>query len=695
MQKQKNKSGLFQQNLIKGCLTTMGLSAIVSAAPYFGDTISIPQPDRSVVKAVVWGDEFGQRIESDDGYTLVVDPETKWLSYADVKQDSSGLISTKIKYYGFKGAKARAGIPGHLKKHISPKMSYVNKKVKQAIVGLECAEGFSVQRRGLSVASNLNSSYELTGVVKGLTVLVKFPDQDEVLSKDEVYNYLNQPGYSVNGNNGSVHDYYYDVSNGLLDYTNIVEGYYTALHDKSYYEDPNVKIGIRARELVMEAIKWLERSGFDFSQISVTPDSVVRAMNIIYAGSVTSGGLWSHQSWIDNRYKTNNVIFHNYQITNMQDPEIGVFCHETGHQLFQWMDLYDRDKIDGLPESWGVAEFCVMCSQYPLNPQPPNAYYRMLAGWENCVDITNDLPEQTYTLYSNTNNSYKYINPDNPQEMFIIESREIKGRCSEFMETNEGVMIWHVDESMREHRNDYQEMLPDRHYYVSLEQACGKFGLEKRKLQFNNNLFNPKTGTEFNDYLCPNSNWWNGDASHINIRGISEVGPVMTFSRGPRQIYYSLKGSVIPSHACANTDFKKYFNVKINGMKAFTETDIDGNFEFKYLPINLTGYSLTLSKLHYLTRPVTLNRFDCNSVLGSLDNAMEIWIGDINRDGAISMNDVMELSTKLNSADGDQRYDSSYDLNKDGAINMTDVMIIAANFNKSSASYPAVNPLYQ
>jgi len=64
-----------------------------------------------------------------------------------------------------------------------------------------------------------------------------------------------------------VRDYYYDVSNGNLTYTNHVTAYYTALHERSYYTDPNIGYGTRARELINEALLWLDDTAgqnFDF-----------------------------------------------------------------------------------------------------------------------------------------------------------------------------------------------------------------------------------------------------------------------------------------------------------------------------------------------------------------------------------------------------------------------------------------------
>ncbi len=56
-------------------------------------------------------------------------------------------------------------------------------------------------------------------------------------------------------------------------------------------------------------------------------------------------------------------------------------------------------------------------------------------------------------------------------------------------------------------------------------------------------------------------------------------------------------------------------------------------------------------------------------------------LGDLNKDGAINMSDVMIIANAFNLSSSDPRYNAQNDLNNDGAINMTDVMVIASKFN--------------
>jgi len=68
-----------------------------------------------------------------------------------------------------------------------------------------------------------------------------------------------------------------------------------------------------------------------------------------------------------------------------------------------------------------------------------------------------------------------------------------------------------------------------------------------------------------------------------------------------------------------------------------------------------------------------------------------MWIGDMEidgvQDGAINMEDIMEICKAFNSVSGDAVYKESLDLNKDSAINLEDIMIVVKHFNKTSADY--------
>jgi len=197
-------------------------------APHNGDLYTVKQPNGSYVQVSVWGDEFYQRAESLDGYTVVRDPNTRWICYAKLNQDASELLSTGIIYDGTAidetaGLKTKTTVLG-LPKHLEIKTEVVLQKVTQARLKF-----MGPQPAVTAEAEAALRSESLTGDVNGLTLLIDFPDEPATISRQEIENYVNQIGYTGYGNNGSVRDYFSDVSGGLLNYTNYVTEYYTGL----------------------------------------------------------------------------------------------------------------------------------------------------------------------------------------------------------------------------------------------------------------------------------------------------------------------------------------------------------------------------------------------------------------------------------------------------------------------------------
>ena len=63
-------------------------------APHRGDLFQLRQPDGTSVQVRVWGDEYYQRVETLDGYSLIRDPGSGWICYADINKSGSAFLST-------------------------------------------------------------------------------------------------------------------------------------------------------------------------------------------------------------------------------------------------------------------------------------------------------------------------------------------------------------------------------------------------------------------------------------------------------------------------------------------------------------------------------------------------------------------------------------------------------------------------
>lgn len=490
------------------------------ADPVFGEQFEARQPDGSKVPVRVWGDEFYRVVESLDGYTLIPDPTTQVICYARLSGDGMELEST--------GAPVKAKHDGAL--GLTPHLRVKPESVRAKAAAAKVAES-SYFKDALAgrPAPDTKAGPLTTGSVLGLTILVDFPDVPATISAASIDNYCNQLGYTGYGNNGSIRDYFRNVSGDVLDYTNYVTPlYYRALHPKTYYDDTAQPYASRARELILEALNYLETTAtLNFSAYDKNGDHYIDAINCLYAGNRDtpwSTGLWPHRSSVYG-FAADGVNSAGYQITNIGSSlSIGTFCHENGHLLMNWRDLYDYDQ--GVGVSRGMGAWDLMSSSGSTNPVQPNAHYKDLAGWAAVTDLG---PLQTgLSAAAGFNSFYRFRNPGNANEFYMIENRQKTGRDANL--PGSGLAILHVDTAGS---NNYEDMTPARHYYVTLVQADGRWDLEHNANGGDaSDLYRAPAYQECSSRTSPNTNWWSGGQSFFTVRNIGASGSVMTFDAG-------------------------------------------------------------------------------------------------------------------------------------------------------------------
>ncbi len=499
-------------------ITLLLLTNKSHAAPVFGEVFDVHQPDGSSIEVRIWGDEFYQVYESLDGYTLVRDPKSKEICYAELSADGNELVST-----GISASKAK---PDNLeiKRHIRINKQAARKQIKTL------RSRFDARVMGIPSASLAASvQYPCSGNVRGICLLVDFPDEPKSIAPSDVNDFCNKSGYNKYGNNGSVCDYFSDVSDNNLFYTNYVPpAYYRAQRNKIYYDDPNEVWGIRASDLVIEALVWLDNQGFDFSEYDSNHDGWIDAINCFYAGSaIPGGGLWPHQCVTQSNFTADGVSAYNYQITDMgSELTLGTFCHENGHLLCGWPDFYDMDWDGYQYDSSGIGKYCIMShgGSFKTNPVEPCAYLKDLAGWAIVTSLSSAQSEPN--ISAGINEFFKYPHPRTSNESFIISYRQQSGRDAHLPDS--GLAIWHID--TKGHNNSNQ-MTPESHYQVSLVQADGLCDLENNQNSGDDtDLFDGFLFNQCTPFTNPNTNWWDGNSSAMYINNIRESSDTMLFA---------------------------------------------------------------------------------------------------------------------------------------------------------------------
>lgn len=528
------------------CSSTILLGLFVSpsllAAPVFNKETTLVQPDDTKVPVIVSGDEYYQHVESLDGYTLCRNEEG-WICYATLNEEASEYVATDVIYNGNtkdvevkakRKLRTKGAVLDQLTPHIKLDESYIEQKREEVKAELHVEEDNGIALASIPATASYSLNTASTAeTVKGLTLLIDFPDTSSSVTKEQIDNFFNEEGYSEFNNNGSVRDYFYDVSGGMLTYENEVVGFYTAKHNKSYYDSASVTDYSTALELVEEALEWLKSTGFDFSNLTVNERGVVKGVNILYAGTADAGwsnGLWPHKGWIPNAISIGNGHYiQDYELSDIGTRlQLDTICHENGHLICNYPDLYDYDG-----DSQGTGGYSLMSGCIDTgNPFPPDPYCRnIISGWHTTYDLNSFANQSTIVAESSLGGDhpvYKWSGNDS-NEYFLIENINKTGRYAAM--PARGLMIWHVDE---DGNNAYNEMTSDRHYMVSLEQADGLFELENNSSYGDaRDAFSTATQTSFNDTTVPNANWWDGSYSNLSIGNISAPGETMTFVKSP------------------------------------------------------------------------------------------------------------------------------------------------------------------
>jgi M6 family metalloprotease-like protein len=516
--------------------------------PFRNKLLQLTQPDGTSVEVRGWGDQHMAHFETTaEGYAVVRHHDRGYVEIACRSADGT-LVPSGLRADTLDAIEPQArGITPVIRGQAGTVFAASTRGLPQVITGWKRRWAQKKAARA-TAAGGLSAAALVTppppvGSVRGLCIVVDFPPEQSPASRpataplsvplSEVESFLNQRGYRGNGNNGSVHDYFLDVSRGKLDYSCKVVGY-TAKQPKTHYTDRSVEFPQRAQELLAEALTKLKDDGFDFSGITAVGGEL-RALSLLYQGAEDKAynqGLYPHSFSLTSAVEVaRNLSAHDYMLAAAGDSlELGTFCHETGHMVCDFPDLYDTDdpaQHPALVASYGVGDYCLMGTgplADPKNPPQVCAFLKLMAQWQ---DSLTELPVGKALTLSAARNELFYHSLSQT-EYFLFENRFSAGRDSALKSS--GLAIWHVDEAVRT-GNTNEQMTSQDHYECALIQADGNADLER-----NNNsgdatdLFNASVKTSLDDTTTPNSHWWDGTPSGLKVTGVGTAGPAIHFS---------------------------------------------------------------------------------------------------------------------------------------------------------------------
>lgn len=393
---------------------------------------------------------------------------------------------------------------------------------------------------------NISTGTVIAGSLKLLTILVRFPDNDSAVASTYFDSLL------FGHTSQTVWDYYQEVSYGTvsIDAPSLPSeiGWRLAPQNYSYYVNGNYGTGTypnNTQKLVEDLIELID-DDVDFSQYDGDNNGSVDGIIVVHAGtgaemSGSVNDMWSHMwsIWPPQTRDTKTIRTYSIQPEYWSAPgdmTIGVYCHELGHLLFGQEDLYDYDD-----DSHGLGLWSLMASGSwggPMfngdYPSHPDAFSRIQMGLATPTVVTTALEDQTIPAIENTATIFKLWTDGETigDEYFLIENRQYTGYDAYL--PGSGLCIYHVDENVGT-GNDHQ-WYPGYsaygHYLVALEQADGKWDLEKNALYNYGDGGDPFPGLSlsrlFTSASTPSSDAYNGTPTYVVVADISNSGPTMT-----------------------------------------------------------------------------------------------------------------------------------------------------------------------
>lgn len=516
-------------------LTAVAFIGGAQASPAFPERIVFTQPHSKIqVNVFLMGDEYVHWAETEEGYTLVHAADGSFV-YATKDADGdmvpSAFVATNKEQRTLQVEQFLASTPLHLR--------FSRRQIDQLRAMWE--------RYG-DMQSHTKNMSGVTGEKKFLVVLFAFQDVSFSHSALEFRNLFNQVNYSANGNNGSVHDYYYEVSQGLFSLQVDVVGPFRGTREMAHYGNTDYGYQDFANEAVDSAAKYV-----DFSQYDNDHDGYIDGMHIIFAGygeeaTGNADQIWSHKWNIFSEPVHNNTVINVYSCSpectsgssssSGNLTKIGVICHELGH-VFGAPDYYDTDyssggSFDGLGKwdimssgSWNGGGAC---------PAQHNPYTKLfIYHWATADTLDN--PRQVVMKSSEkANDQFHIVTTSTYGDFFILENRQ-QNNWDAYV-PGHGMLVYHISPYVQG-ASVNNAGHPQQAYLLTY--TSDTFPNENPSSYGNTDLPStpwPGTGyrTSLTDYTTPALRPWSHAYNNTPVTHISE-------NSASQQIYFCFKGA--------------------------------------------------------------------------------------------------------------------------------------------------------
>lgn len=577
--------GNYIENLILGkllkhisaltlAILVLGLRA--NAGPAWRGTLTLTQPDGSVLQARVVGDEFAHLMVDLQGNALIQNSEG-WWCYAAFSGDGSMHSTGTVAGDKLRPASAAGGDIGEVLR----KWSAQNKRalVRNPLVATKGGQvagtwkkagsssgtgpGWTRNCAGEGVASGseaeVKSDTEAGSGGTGsntpeiirkrcLVLLAEFKDVKMSFARERFENLMNT-------GESSVKNYLNDQFLGKYEFTFDVAPIVTLSQTHQYYGKNSNGKDSRAAEAVAEACRLAAANGTDFSIYDTDNDGKVDDILLFYAGKDESEGggddcIWSHAwklSAANIKLTLNGKVIDSYAATSelslrssgkYQFKTIGTICHEYSHSL-GLADMYDTDYGGSGGEADGLWKSTALMDKGNFNNDgriPPyyNAIDRDMLGIGQCEE----LKEGHYVLEPiNLNGRFLRMDTANEGEYYLIECRtntgwDIYARCK-------GLAIYHIDKSanLTGYSPVYERDASAAERWTSNEVNCRPQHQCADMIESRDNandisqiMWPYGKNNSFTPQSSPSFTLWDGSSSPLSITDILQIGDNVSFN---------------------------------------------------------------------------------------------------------------------------------------------------------------------
>lgn len=483
----------------------------VNGMPAYPKKIPVNVED-GVVYIRLFGDEHNKIAETLDGYSLVQNCG-KWFF---AEKDADGLLKPSPH-------KLSSILTDDCKQFLANTSRHLANECKRS----KTDEGNYIEA--------VSHGQIVQGNRKVLVILMQYSDLPMIKSKNDFNDLFNGIGYSDDGAQGSVCDFYTDVSYGQLQLVCDVLGPFVSRYNRKYYGGNNRDGNdSHPEELFEEAIIKVAEQ-VSLKDYDADHDGYVDNVHVIFAGhgeeaGATDDAIWSHEATFYTPYEIQGMKVKGYSCA----PElrgnsgngisrIGPHCHEIGHALGA-MDYYDTDYgTNG--EYLGTGNWDVMASgswnNDGITPADFNPYVKAYDfGW-----ITpKDLPVGEVSIHPSYvgSGNYYILKSSYAADYYLIENRS-RDKWGNGV-PGEGMLIYHIHPEIASSGNRINAMAPQKCYVVCASSKTQRPGSSSSSYGDINSDGCPYPGssnnTDFGQSSIPVAFFWDDEECDIELNSI-------------------------------------------------------------------------------------------------------------------------------------------------------------------------------